>query len=75
VRALKAGSIFITRSSPAVSEIVALMRGYSRHLSGRRPIEGDSEKTDGFSAQKSCVEKRVVISEWGGDARYNSVVF
>jgi hypothetical protein len=39
------------------------MQGVSSHLSGRHPIEGDSDKTSGFSARNSCFKKRMAISE------------
>jgi hypothetical protein len=46
-----------------VLENVALMRWLSSHLGGGCPINGDSQKTCGFSAPKPCVGKRLSISD------------
>jgi len=45
------------------SEMVALIRRPSSHLSGCRPIESNSDKTSGFSTRKPCFTKRLAISD------------
>ena len=47
----------------------------SSHLSGRRPVDGDSHKTSEFSTLKSCFTKRFSISDKPGGPRHHSVVF
>lgn len=39
------------------------MHGFLSHLSGRRPIEIDSQKTVEYPARKTCVGKRMGISD------------
>src|SRR6185369_14379707 len=44
------------------------------HLTGDHPIELDSEETVDFLARKSCVNKRMGISDDPGAVHHNSVV-
>ena len=55
--------------------IVRLMRGLSSHLSGHRPVEGNSHKTYEFSARKSGVEKRMRIRDEPSGGSRQTVVF
>jgi hypothetical protein len=47
----------------AKSEKVGLMRRTLRHFNGHHSIERDPTKRMEFSARKSCVEKRMSISD------------
>src|SRR5436190_829108 len=57
-----------------VPNYVTLMRWISSHSAGQHPNESDSHKTDGFSARKSCIIKRLAISDEPDDRRQHSVV-
>jgi hypothetical protein len=56
-------NFFFYRVSNTVSLMVGLPRQCSSHLSCDRPVESDSHKTFGFSARKSCCNKRLGISD------------
>jgi hypothetical protein len=52
-----------------------LIRRPSKHSSGDRLVESDSDKTFGFSARKTCITKRrrQSISDEPGGARHQTV--
>jgi hypothetical protein len=55
--------------------MVRLMRRLASQLSGRRPIELDSEETYDFLAPKTITGKGVSNSDEPGDVRHQSAVF
>jgi hypothetical protein len=62
-RSVAYGYVLCTADRLTGPNIVALIRRPSSHSSGDRLVDSDSDKTCEFSARKTCVEKRLGISD------------